>query len=107
MRARRSPRRARDEPPRSTPVAIATPSRATAIPDQAVRVIRSPPARARSAAHTGWVETSATDEATVVSERLAIHAAKWAPRTTPAPTATAQTRGPGRARDRPVTAEIG
>src|SRR5262245_45955414 len=37
-----------------------------------------------SAAHTGWVATSATDEATDVNDRLGTQVAKWAARNSPA-----------------------
>ena len=40
-----------------------------------------------SAAHTGWVATSATDDATVVKDRLGTQVAKWAARNTPASSA--------------------
>ena len=46
--------------------------------------MRSPRWRAMRAAHTGWVATSATDDATDVNERLGIHVAKWAARNAPA-----------------------
>ena len=46
-----------------------------------------------SAAHTGWVATSATDDATVVNDRLGTQVAKWADRSTPARSAPRPGRG--------------
>ena len=59
------------------------PASAVPIPHQASRGTISPRQRAISAAHTGWVATSATDDATDVKARLGTQVAKWAARNTP------------------------
>ena len=53
------------------------------MPIQAIRVIATPRRCAISAAHTGWVATSAVEDATVVNRRLGTHVAKCAPSRTP------------------------
>ena len=66
------------------------------MPSQAWAGTSSPRARASSAAHTGWVATRATDDATVVNDRLGTQVAKWADRNSPA--SRAPPAGPGASR---------
>ena len=62
------------------------------MPHHASRGTCSPRHRAMSAAHTGWVATSATDDATDVNDRLGTHVAKWAARNSPATSARRRSR---------------
>ncbi len=72
---------------------------ASPIPHHAPRGTWWPRRRAISAAHTGWVDTSATDDATDVNDRLGIQVAKWAARNTPASSDSRRSR-----RSRPASA---
>src|SRR4051812_27623506 len=65
-----SPTKARVDVCTSAPVRTAAPSTAMAMPSQASGAMRAPARRARSAAQTGCVETSAVADATVVKVRL-------------------------------------
>lgn len=60
----------------STPVSTTTPASATAVPNHVRRPTAMPIRRLSRAAQTGWVHTSATDDATVVSPMLGTHVAK-------------------------------
>src|SRR4051794_29732939 len=91
--ARRSPKSARLEMLKSTPLRRTAPLIAIAMPAQVARFTTSPRARAITAAQAGWVATSATDEETEVYDRLGIQVAKWAPRRSPAPQVRRRTRG--------------
>src|SRR6266545_6551674 len=87
-----SPNRARAEIVRSTPLKSTAPATATPMPVQACAGTCSPRPRAMSAAHTGWVATSATEDATDVNERLGTQVAKWAASSNPAVTARRRSR---------------
>src|SRR5258708_40157260 len=70
------------------------------MPSHAGRGIASPRARARIAVQTGCVQTRATDEATLVNDRLGIHVPKWAASSTPAATDFRLSVGESRATSR-------
>ena len=96
--ASRSPATARAEPVTSTPVTATTPASASPVPAQVRRLTRCPPARWISAVHTGVVDTSAVEVATVVSRTLGTQVAKCPASTRPDTAVRPSSRRPGRPR---------